>query len=85
MVSCKSVLKNWHKGTGGGSGVSSKFEGWSDAKLEKYGVDLDVYDHSDVPCRLAVLITNNCKQKTPYLIVIYLWEKKGGLTFIITS
>ena len=61
MVSYKAVLKDWYKGTSGGSGVSTEFEGWSNAKLEKYGVDLDIYDHTNAGSRPAILIKNYCK------------------------
>ena len=35
MVLYKAVIKEWYKGTGGGSGLNIDFEGWSDTELEK--------------------------------------------------
>ena len=77
MVSYKVVSKNCHKGTGDSLGLSIEFEGWSDAQIEKYGIDLDAYDHTDVVNRSAVLIKNYWKQRTPYLTIIHLWDKQG--------
>ena len=54
MVLYKAVLKDWFKGTGGGSGLCTEFEGWNDEKLERFDVDLDTYDHSDIASRPAV-------------------------------
>ena len=75
MVLYKAVLKKWHKGTGGGSGLATEFEEWIDAKLEKYNIDLENYDHTDVVTRPAVLINGYCKKRIPYLTVIHLWGK----------
>ena len=75
MVIYKVVLKDWHKGTGGGPGLITEFEGWSDAKLERYGVDLDIYNHTDVSKRPAILINKYCKQRTPYITMVHLWDK----------
>jgi len=44
----KKVLKNWYKSTGGSSGESSMFEGWSNEKLDAYNVDVDTYDHTEI-------------------------------------
>ena len=41
----KNVLTQWYKGTGGGSALASEFQTWSDAKLEKYGIDKENYNH----------------------------------------
>ena len=77
MVNYKAVLKEWHKGTGGGSGLATEFEGWSDAKLQRYDIDIDNYDHTDVSSRPAVLINGYCKQRIPYLTAIHLWDKSS--------
>ena len=75
MVLYKGVLKDWFKGTGGGSGLCTEFEGWNDEKLERFDVDLDTYDHTDIASRPAVLINGYCKQRIPYLTAIHLWDK----------
>ena len=75
MVLYKTVLKKWHKGTCGRSGLTKEFEGWSDAKLEKYSVDLNSYDHRDISTRSTVLIHGYRKNRTPFLTLIYLWDK----------
>ena len=40
----KAILKDWHKGTGGGSSLILQFETWDTIKFEKYNVDPDNYD-----------------------------------------
>ena len=75
MVLYKAVLKDWFKGTGVGSGLSTEFEGWNDEKLERCDIDLDTYDPSDITSRPAVLINGYCKQRVPYLTTIRLWDK----------
>ena len=66
------VLKLWYKGTGGGSGISTIFEGWSDEKLERHDVDLEIYDHEELSTRPAVLTHNYTKNQTPFITVIHL-------------
>ena len=61
MVLYKAVLKDWHKRNCGGLSLSTEFEDWSDAKIEIYGIYLDVYDYTDMVNRLAVLTKNYCK------------------------
>ena len=51
----KAALNEWHKGTGGGSGLETEFEKWGDEKFEKYGIDHDDYNHTDVDSRPLVL------------------------------
>ena len=75
MVLYKAVLKNWFKGTGGGSGDRALFEGWDDARLSRYNIDMDTYDHTDVSSRPAILIDSYSKQKYPFLTIIHLWDK----------
>ena len=43
--------------------------------MEKFNIDLDNYDHTNVITRPVVLINRNCKQRIPYLTVIHLWGK----------
>ena len=71
----KEVLYLWFKGNGGGSGVTTMFEGWSDEKLEHFDIDIETYDHTDVSSRPAVLIEGYAKQKAPFLIVAHMWDK----------
>ena len=71
----KTILSDWHKGTGGGSGVSTLFEGWSDEKLEKHNIDLDEYDHTDVANCPAILLSGYTKHRVPYITIIHLWDK----------
>ena len=71
-MSYKAALNEWHKGTGGGSGLETEFEQWRDGKIEKYGIDHDDYDHTDVDSRPLVLFNLYSKSKEPYLTVIRL-------------
>ena len=52
----KSVLKERYMDTGGGSGVVTLFEGWSDAKLGKFNIDVEIYDHTNVGNMPTILI-----------------------------
>ena len=52
----KTFLSDWYKETGGGSGISTLFGGWLDEKLNKYNIDSDEYDHTDVANCPATLI-----------------------------
>ena len=65
-----------HKGTGGGSGLETEFEKWADDKFEKYGIDHDNYDHTNVESRPLVLFNLYSKSKEPYLTVIRLWDNQ---------
>ena len=77
------MLKNWFKGTGGGTGDCSLFEGWSDEKLEKYDIDPDTYDHTNIATRPAIMMEGYCPQRVPFLTVIYMWDKK--VDFLLSS
>ena len=79
----KEVLFDWFKGTGGGSGAATMFEGWSQEKLEYFGIDNDTYDHTDVANRPAIMIESYGKQKVPFLTVIFLWDKMSD--FLLSS
>ena len=39
------VINLWFKGTGGGSGATTMFEGWSDEKLKNFDIDIDIRSH----------------------------------------
>ena len=56
MIQYKAVLKEWYKGTGGGSGLVVEFETWDTTQFEKYSIDLDSYDHCDVESGPAILM-----------------------------
>ena len=79
----KEILKKWYKGTGGGSGESTLFEGWSDEKLQRHDIDPDTYDHTNIASRPAVLMEGYCPQKIPFLTVIFLWDK--NVDFLLSS
>ena len=68
----KKVLYLWFKGTGGGSGVTTMFEGQSDEKIKHFDIDIETYDHTDVSSIPAVLIEGYAKQKAPFLIVAHM-------------
>ena len=74
-LSYKAALKEWFKGTGGGPGIDVAFQIWGDEKLQKYDVDVDTYDHTDVVARPIVLFDNYNTHKIPYLTVIRMWDK----------
>ena len=59
----KIVLKDWYAGTGGGSGDSTMFKDWDQEKLNKYDIDPQVYDHTNVSERPSILIDNYAKRK----------------------
>ena len=59
------------------------FEGWSDEKLERYNIDPDTYDHTNIASRPAVLMEGYCPQKIPFLTVIFLWDK--NVDFLLSS
>ena len=65
MQEYKSVLHQWFKGTGGGSGLLSMFETWSEEKLDKYDIDPTIYDHSEVESRPSILMDGYSKKKIP--------------------
>ena len=64
LTEYKIILKDWYKGTGGGSGASAMFEDWSTEKLDAYDVDPAVYDHADIKMRPSILIDNYAKKKS---------------------
>ena len=74
-MSYKAALKEWFKGTGSGPGIDAAFQTWDDDKLDRYNIDLDTYDHTDVASRPIVLFDNYTRNKIPYLTVIRMWDK----------
>ena len=66
----KEVLYLWFKGNGGGSGVTTMFEGWSDEKLEHFDIDIETYDHTDVSSdNCSLLIWMGVRNNYSYLCV----------------
>ena len=59
------------------------FESWSDEKKDKYEIDEDKYDHTDVIGRPTILFNQYCNYRTPFLMVIHLWDK--GRYYILSS
>ena len=65
----------WFKGAGGGLSDSSLFEGWWNEKLEQYNVDPDTYDYTNITARPSILTEGYCRQRIPFLTLIFLWDK----------
>ena len=76
MTEYKTILKNWHEGTGGGPGLDIYFHSWSSDKLNKYDIDFSEYDHTLVGERPAIIFENYTTDgsKKPYLTIIRLWD-----------
>ena len=74
-LSYKTALKEWLKGIGGGPGIDAAFQTWDDDKMDRYNIDLDTYDHTNVASRPIVLFDNYTRNKIPYLTVIRMWDK----------
>ena len=62
----------------GGPGILTIFQGWSNAKFEKYEIDTETYDHTDFNSRPAILIGSYWSGRYLYLTVIYVWDKKAN-------
>ena len=71
----KDIPKLWYNGAGGGSGLSNEFETWDTSKYEKYGINPDTYNHSDIASRPAVLMNLYSGNRQPFLTVIHIWDK----------
>ena len=72
----KAALGEWNKGTGGGSGLSTEFERWGSSKFEKYNIQKDTYDHSNISSRPLILFDLYTKSREPFLTVIRLWDNE---------
>ena len=70
----KDVLVQWFKGTGGGAGVPKEFESWDDEKYNKYNVDPDNYDHTNIASRPPILMNLYTTNRVPYITIIHLWD-----------
>ena len=76
QVLYKGVLKQWLKGTGGGSGLTTILNSWDDEKLNKYSINIDMYDHINInKNRLSILLHHYCNQQKLYPTVICLMDK----------
>ena len=62
--------------------MKANFETWSDDKFNKYDIDLDTYDHTDINSRPPILMDLYVKNKK-YLTCIFLWDSK--LDFLISA
>lgn len=60
------MLKKWHKDTGDRPGLATLLKGWSDAKLDKYDVNIDEYDHSNCGSRPSILFAGYCTKKSTF-------------------
>ena len=69
------MCSKWYSGTGGGDGRSTFFESWDEAKLNKYSIDPNNYDHTNVSKRPSILIDSYHSNRTPYLTMIFLWDE----------
>ena len=69
------MLNLWLSGTGGDFSELSMFETWSQEKLDRWDINLRVYDHTNVEIRPSILIDEYAKHKK-YLTMIFLWNKK---------
>ena len=83
MAKYKIMMTKWFLGTGGGDGCSNFFENSDYTKLDKYSIDLDEYDHTNMVERPSILIDNYHTHTNSYLKMIYLWDKK--VDFLLPS
>lgn len=74
----RDVLNMWFKGTGGGSGETTMFEGWSKHKLAKYNIDIKNYNHPNITTRPAILIAEHVNQRTLFIIIIHMSDKMSN-------
>ena len=81
LIEYKAILKLWYKGTGGGSGDSTLFEDWNQEKLDKYDIDVDIYDHTKILKPPSILMDKYVNKKK-YITVIFLW---GELSYHLLS
>ena len=77
------MCTKWFLGTGGGDGRSTMFESWDDAKLDKYKIRDETYDHTDVAARPSILVNNYHSHRQPYLTMIFLWDEM--VNFLLSS
>ena len=78
MSEYREVLKNWFKGTGGGSGEYNMFENWSDEKLNKYNINPELYDHTNIQVCPPIMIKGYAKNKK-YLTILFMLDNRKDL------
>ena len=72
--------EKWYKDTGGGSGLITFYEGWTNSKLENYNVDIDSYNHINYSSKPLIL----WDKKSEYLLSsrhdpLNIWRGELGL------
>ena len=72
MAEYYSMITKLFLGTGGGDVWSKYFENWNAEKFDKYNIDPDDYDHTNMAERPSILINNYRNIKNSYLTMIYL-------------
>ena len=83
MAQYKAMITKWFLRTVGGDSCSTFFENWDDAKFDKYSINPDEYDHTNIVERPSILIDNYHNHRSPYLTMIYLWDEK--VDFLLSS
>ena len=74
----KSLLTNWYKGTGGGPGLTSMFESWSDEQFDRFGIQKDNYDHTNIKSRHPIMASLYDDNYSPYLTFIFMHDSAHG-------
>ena len=64
----------WFKGTGAGDGDPKEFESWDNERYNRYDVEPDTYDHTNISSRPPVLMNLYSTNRLPYITVIHLWD-----------
>ena len=72
------LLNNWFKGTGGGSGLETMFESWSDEQFEKFGINRDEYDHTNIATRNPIFASLYDDNNSPFLTFIFMHDSANG-------
>ena len=71
MIQFRGMITKWFLWTGGGDGRSALFKHWDEAKLDKYDINPDEYDHTNMAERPIILIDNYHNHNNLYLTIIY--------------
>ena len=53
------------------------FEGWLVVKKDKYGLDSETYDHTDITHHPPILIQCYNKYRAPFITILHLWDVKS--------
>ena len=78
LAQYRMLLNNWFKGTGGGSGLETMFESWSDEQFEKFGINRDEYDHTNVATRNPIFASLYDDNNSPFLTFIFMHDSANG-------